>query len=184
MNQLDKRTPNATYDSQYPTNLVINVKELQHLETNICMLSNDKVENPGSCNLLDVPSEVFQAGEYSKLESLTLVHLSTSETDLSHMLQKCQSKLGHLNLRQARSSSDGGGWKHVDEIILDAPKLAYLQVQIKHTSVDASGWTSFACTKIGTHRALLSVKWRMLYGHRKGSHSLEHLSMSSRIKIS
>ena len=130
------------------TEILRSTKELRHLELNISMLFHDEGSRPRRCRLRNVPSEVFQAGDYSALESLTLVHLSISETDLSHMLQRCQSTLRHLDLSRVRLSSGDGGWKHIGEIVLKAPKLAYLQVQIKYDSAHFPGRIYFACTAV------------------------------------
>jgi len=123
-------------------------KELRHLEFSISMLFHDEVENMTKQSLRKVPSEVFQAGHYLKLESLTLVHLSMSGKDLSKMLQQCQSTLRHLNLRRVHLNSGDGGWKHVGEIIVKAPKLSYLQIQMIYASADVSGLTSYACRAV------------------------------------
>lgn len=130
------------------TEILRSAKDLQHLEFNISMLFNDEVENPRRCSLQNIPGEVIQAGQYLKLESLTLVHLSISEKDLSRILRECQSTLKHLNLRRVHLNSGDGGWKCIGEIILKAPKLTDLQIQIIYASADVSGWTSYACTAV------------------------------------
>lgn len=137
-------------ENQQPllTKILRSSKDLRHLEINITMWWHEEVSTERSCDLLKVPSEVFWAVNYSKLESLTLIHMSISEKDLGHILQRCRSTLTYLKLRRVRLSSGDAGWKRIGEILCKAPKLGYLQLQIIYASADVSGYTFFACTEV------------------------------------
>ena len=119
------------------------------------MQYHEEVSLKRNCQLLGVPSEVLLTGHYSNLETLELIHFAVSEYDLSHILRQCQASLTRLILRRVRLKSDDEGWKRIGEILIKAPRLAYVQIQILYASNEPYGraaeewkYMPFECSEI------------------------------------
>ena len=137
------------------TKILRSAKQLRHLTFNITMQYHEEVSLKRNCQLLGVPSEVLLTGHYSNLETLELIHFAVSEYDLSHILRQCQASLTRLILRRVRLKSDDEGWKRIGEILIKAPRLAYVQIQILYASNEPYGraaeewkYMPFECSEI------------------------------------
>jgi hypothetical protein len=139
------------------TDILRSAEQLRDLTFDVLLERGEEVCTRYAAKLLNVPSEILQVGHYSNLKTLKLVHFAVSEDDLSRILRLCRATLTHFDLRRVRLTSGDAGWRRIGEILLQAPILAFLQLQIIYTSDEpyrlwgdpwSNGYPYFPCSEV------------------------------------